>query len=109
MTRSWDDYVSGFHSRRPGITEDVLSGSVDPAGINPYEWLAAPVWARGPVGDLACGSGPMAPLLSRWAGFDRSLPELGRGAEPVARVWPPTQDGFRCPTTCSAQPSWPWP
>ena len=80
MTAAWDDYVTGFHSRHPGITEDVLSRAVDRSGTHPYEWLAAPVWARGPVGDLACGSGPMAPLVYGWTGFDRSLDELGRGA-----------------------------
>jgi SAM-dependent methyltransferase len=86
---AWGDYVSAFHARYPGITEDVLAGATSSHGLTPYEWIAAPV----PVGwrtlDLACGSGPC--LRARrgepWFGLDRSSEELARaGAREGWRV-----------------------
>jgi SAM-dependent methyltransferase len=77
----WPRYLSDFHRRRPGITEDVLAASASPVIGDPYDWVAAAVSA-GPVLDLACGSGPMwgrAPAARPWVGVDRSASELARG------------------------------
>jgi SAM-dependent methyltransferase len=88
----WRSYVDSFHDARPGITEELLVRCHDPAGITPYEWLVDAVPdGRGLVVELACGSSPLHPLLTRRAvlSIDRSRSELllarARGAQ-VARA-----------------------
>lgn len=83
----WRDYLVDFHAERPGITEEVLAHTTDGAG-DPYRWVAGQVPPSARVLDLACGSGPLAPLLpGPWVGVDVSAAELGRarerGAAPV--------------------------
>lgn len=84
MTRrpiDWDVYLSEFHASFPGITEDVLAGSVA-HGFTPYQWLTHDIAADAHVLDLGCGSGPARPAgLERWLGLDLSAGELGRAAE----------------------------
>ncbi len=74
----WGHYIDDFHATRPGITETVL-GECRADGANPYQWLAGGLRpGPGTVLDVACGSGPLAPLLSAnsWIGLDRSEAEL---------------------------------
>ncbi|MGZ8765673.1 MAG: class I SAM-dependent methyltransferase [Acidimicrobiia bacterium] len=75
--RSWDRYIDGFHTRRPGITETVL-GACRADGLTPYRWLATSVGGTdATLLDLACGSAPLAPILGpRSLGIDRSESEL---------------------------------
>jgi SAM-dependent methyltransferase len=73
----WASYLRRFHAERPGITERILhrcrAGELDP-----YQWCAQPLAStRGPVMDLACGSGPMADHLPGLIGLDTSAAELG--------------------------------
>jgi SAM-dependent methyltransferase len=87
MTRSridhaeWRVYLTGFHARLPGITEEIL-GAARSQGSNPYEWLLEAVPSDTNLLDLACGS---APLLSAgwsgpWVGLDSSEVELDLAA-----------------------------
>jgi SAM-dependent methyltransferase len=84
MTRmgdAWDDHLALFHSQRPGITEAVLARATDADGADPYDWLAEALPGDGPVVDVACGSGPLAALVTRgWVGLDRNPAELGAAA-----------------------------
>jgi SAM-dependent methyltransferase len=88
---AWSSYLAGFHARRPGITEDVLSRSRSRGGLNPYQWVTAPVPLGRRALDLACGSGPSLRLRERepWIGVDRSEGELVRarlaGSDNVVR------------------------
>ncbi len=84
---AWESFLEHFHDERPGITEDVLS-RCRAEGRTPYQWCAEPLLGiAGPVIDLACGSGPVAGLLPRWIGVDRSNAELraarARGRGPL--------------------------
>lgn len=85
---AWRDYVRGFHDQRPGITEEILTHASD--GTSPYQWVVEAVGpGPGPVLDLACGSGPLGPVLANrgWIGADVSAGELSlatrHGAGPV--------------------------
>ncbi len=74
----WDTYLSDFHARHPGITEDVLARACD-GDHTPYSWLAAALPDHGSVLDLCCGSAPLADRLpDDWVGCDRSPGELAR-------------------------------
>lgn len=75
----WHRYLSGYHDRRPAITERLLAR----ADTSPYAWLVEPLPdIGGPVLDLACGSAPTRPLLADtcWLGLDYSAGELGYAA-----------------------------
>jgi SAM-dependent methyltransferase len=81
----WSRYLREYHDANPGITEGVLGDARDPSGRTPYEWLVEAVPAdASTVVDLACGSGPVARLLTahrtgeRVVGVDRSAGELAR-------------------------------
>ncbi len=86
----WADYLRRFHEQHPGITEDVLAHATD-QGATPYDWVVEAAGA-GPVLDLACGSGPLAPALAGrgWVGVDLSQSELANvrqhGCDRVARA-----------------------
>jgi len=88
--RMWAEYLEAFHARNPGITEDVLLRSTN-GGLNPYQWLAQSLPARGRVLDLACGSAPIFEVREweEWVGLDRSDAELAkageRGAAPLIK------------------------
>jgi SAM-dependent methyltransferase len=88
----WSQYLSDFHARRPGITEDVLTQSRSNDGRTPYEWVVEPIPRSSVVLDLACGSGPCLSLRpdDRWIGLDRSDDELARarsgGAKNLVRA-----------------------
>lgn len=76
----WAQYLERFHAERPGITERLLSRSRC-EGVDPYTWCTGPLAGRrGPVIDLACGSGPLAARVPRWVGVDVSAAELGAAA-----------------------------
>ena len=77
---TWSRYLADFHATNTGITEDVLSRATFGEGVNPYEWIAAPVVNAARTLDLACGSGPCLRQRSRgrWFGVDRSMEELSR-------------------------------
>ena len=83
----WSQYLSDFHARRPGITEDVLTQSRSSDGRTPYEWVVDPIPRSSVVLDLACGSGPCLALRpgDRWIGLDRSDGELARARSGGAR------------------------
>jgi SAM-dependent methyltransferase len=74
----WADYLAGFHTDRPGITERVLSRAGGGDEGDPYDWLAAAVPGGGRVLDLACGSAPVQPRLPgrAYVGIDLSAAEL---------------------------------
>lgn len=75
----WDDYLASFHRERPGITDAVLSRSVDGGGRDPYDWLTDALPASGIVVDVACGNAPLAGRVAgTWIGLDRSRAELDR-------------------------------
>ena len=101
-TADWAAYVAGYHDANPGITEDVLADARNDEGRTPYDWLvdAVPAGASTVV-DLACGSAPLARLLSagRVLGIDRSAAEL-------ARAWsrPDAQPGLLVRGDASALP-----
>ena len=89
----WPQYLDAYHGDRAGITERILTSAVDRAHDSPYSWLVQPLRdTLGPILDLATGSAPTRPLLSksRWFGVDRSAGELalasaaGRG--PLVRA-----------------------
>jgi SAM-dependent methyltransferase len=88
---TWDRYLGGFHSVRPGITESVLRRARD-GGTDPYDWLAEVVPPRGRVLDLGCGSAPLLRMLTgrSWIGMDTSGAELtatrSAGARPLLRA-----------------------
>lgn len=78
--RAWGTYVDRFHGERPGITETLLSRSVDDTGRTPYGWVRSGLPA-GLFVDLGCGSAPMQPEVTQpdvrgWVGVDRSRGEL---------------------------------
>ncbi len=80
----WAEYVAGYHDANPGITEDVLVDARDDEGRSPYDWLVEAVPAgASTVIDLACGSAPLARLLTaaRVIGIDQSAGELARAQE----------------------------
>ncbi len=85
---SWDRYLDRFHEEKPGITADILGHASD-RGVGPYGWVVEAVH-DGPVVDLACGDGPLAPELAArdWVGVDLSPAELAaarrHGASRVA-------------------------
>ena len=90
----WPDYLAGFHARRTGVVEDVLSQALR-ADHSPYRWLARAVSADATtVVDLASGSGPVARELAQpgrmVVGVDLSVEELHlarqRGAGPLVRA-----------------------
>ncbi|MBO8202263.1 class I SAM-dependent methyltransferase [Streptomyces smyrnaeus] len=89
----WQRYLDDFHTHSPGITESVLSRATH-EGRTPYDWLldGVPQLERGPVLDLACGSGPLSRRLSGhgYLGVDGSAEELAlaaaRGAGPLVRA-----------------------
>lgn len=76
--QDWPTYLAAFHAERPGITETVLGGARDEAGLDPYTWAAAAVPDGARVLDLACGSAPLAALLPgrTYLGIDASAEEL---------------------------------
>ncbi len=77
----WDAYLEAFHSKRPGITEDVLMHCLDDGGATPYDWLLDGVDRDARILDLGCGSAPTRPRLGDgWIGIDRSHEELQRAA-----------------------------
>src|SRR5664279_4289751 len=76
----WESYLHGFHTERPGSTEQVLSRAMN-GHHTPYRWLARAVSARATtVLDVACGAGSMTRELARPGrtiiGIDTSLAEL---------------------------------
>ncbi len=104
----WAAYLRRFHEANPGITEDVLAHATD-QGATPYGWVVDAVGA-GPVLDLACGSGPLAPALAGrgWVGVDSSASELanvrqhGTGRVALAdAVSVPLPDGVVGTVVCS--------
>jgi len=76
----WSDYLSTFHREQPGITEDILSSTTSARGLNPYQWIVAPIPLGSRTLDLACGSGPSLRQRpgEQWIGIDRSISELAR-------------------------------
>ena len=77
----WAKYVAGYHDANPGITEDVLLDARDDDGRTPYDWLVEAIPAgASTVVDVACGSAPLARLLTgaRLIGIDQSAGELAR-------------------------------
>jgi SAM-dependent methyltransferase len=76
-TADWPGYIEQFHGERAGITESILA-RCRADGATPYEWLGESVPAEcATVLDVACGSGPMAPVVGAgWLGIDRSEAEL---------------------------------
>jgi SAM-dependent methyltransferase len=88
-TADWSAYLERFHAEHAGITERILS-RCRWDGTGPYAWCAEPLGdRRGPVIDIACGSGPMADRLAGWIGSDRSATELATataaGRRPLIR------------------------
>lgn len=109
-SRNWDEYLAGFHQDRPGITERILSRSVDSHGATPYEWVTESIPDEGLVVDVACGSAPLwsPQLAGRYLGIDVSDAELElarrRGAHPVARGSAedlPVDDGAAAAVVCT--------
>jgi hypothetical protein len=79
----WPTYLADYHDERPGITELVLARAVAGRHRTPYAWLVEPLRGMGgPILDLACGSAPTRPLLSKalWIGVDASPGELAVAA-----------------------------
>lgn len=75
----WASYLTQFHQKRSGITEDVLRSCVAVGiDVDPYRWLTEPLLPGGRVLDLACGSAPVLRTGIRpgWVGVDRSFEEL---------------------------------
>lgn len=85
----WAEYLAGFHTEHPGITEAVL-GRARHAGMDPYDWLAAEIPHDRRVLDVACGNGVVRPRLRprRYLGVDSATAELQaarrRGVRKVA-------------------------
>lgn len=97
----WPEYLDGYHTAHPGITETLLNRVRGAQSASPYAWLAAALPAaalhgvdpargappaRLTVLDLGCGSAPLEPLLlaHQYVGLDRSAAEL-KGARLRAR------------------------
>ncbi|WP_157773443.1 class I SAM-dependent methyltransferase [Brachybacterium vulturis] len=106
----WDAYLAGFHADRPGITERLLSHSLDARGTTPYDWVADAVGGSGLVVDVACGSAPLwSPRLAgRYLGVDLSSAELDlarhRGAHRITQGSAhalPVQTGIAATVVCS--------
>jgi len=76
----WSDYLKSFHHEHPGITEDVLARAVSRHGLNPYQWITAPIPHGSRTLDVACGSGPCLRVRPHepWIGLDSSVDELDR-------------------------------
>ena len=87
----WSHFLTGYHTRYPGITERTL-GLARGDGVDPYTWVLDAVGAGPLVVDLACGNGPLHPRRppGTWIGIDRSSAELDlalrRGASPLIRA-----------------------
>jgi len=83
----WRAHVEAVHDANAGVTEEILTRSRDAHGFDPYAWVAQDICGDGPVVDVGCGSGPMAPHCRHWIGVDTSRPELHlateRGRQPV--------------------------
>ena len=87
----WDSYLHGFHSERPGATEQVLSRALN-GHHTPYRWLARAVSARATtVLDIACGAGAMTRELELpgrlVVGVDISAAELELAQRRSAGPW----------------------
>lgn len=87
----WDSYLHGFHSERPGVTEQVLSRALN-GQHTPYRWLARAVSARATtVLDIACGAGAMTRELEREGrlvvGVDISAAELALAQQRGQGAW----------------------
>lgn len=76
---TWEPFLDDFHTRRPGITEDILDSAISD-GATPYKWLLEVIPPEARLLDLACGSGPLLPAgwAGPWVGIDRSRAELRR-------------------------------
>jgi SAM-dependent methyltransferase len=88
-SRPWRSYLAEFHAAEPGITERVLSRSLDDDGRTAYEWLLDAVPPdTAEVLDVGCGSGPLGNHVSRAAylGVDTSTAELRLAARVGRRV-----------------------
>jgi len=105
----WHTYLTGFHARSPGVTEDVLTRA-DDGGQTPYDWLARaipPDVSR--VLDVGCGSGVMARVLAQAVpgrrtevvGVDLSQAELARAAQHEASAGMLTRPACRVPIGAS--------
>ena len=70
----WEQYLLKFHSLNPGITEELLSCSINTVGT-PYRWVEEALRGPGPVLDVGCGS---APLLRDRTDVDRFGLDLSR-------------------------------
>ena len=70
----WEQYLLEFHSLNPGITEELLSHSLNAVGT-PYQWVEQALSGPGPVLDVGCGS---APMLRDRIGVDRFGLDLSR-------------------------------
>lgn len=89
----WQEYLTTYHARRPGITEAAFEHAHEPLLGTAHDWLVAALPEfPGDVLDVACGNAPLQPRLSRaksYLGIDLSETELraarnlGRG--PVLR------------------------
>lgn len=77
---AWRRYLSAFHDRNPGVTEEILATTTS-NGLNPYQWLLELIPRDANLLDLACGSAPLltAGWSGRWVGLDRSPAELELG------------------------------
>ena len=71
----WPAYVERFHRDHAGITEAMLTRSLDD-GRNAYEWLTEPLAGGGVTVDLGCGSAPTCALFDAGLGVDLSMGEL---------------------------------
>lgn len=89
---AWPEYLTAYHSRRPGITEAAFERARDSHHGTAHDWLLAPLAGPGDVLDVACGNGALQPRLrdaTSYLGVDLSEAELtaardlGRG--PVTR------------------------
>ena len=80
----WAAYLTTFHDRHPGITEQAFNHARHPAVGTPYEWLVAALPDHpGRVLDVACGNAPLMARLpdgARYLGLDVSDGELSLAA-----------------------------
>lgn len=109
-SEEWDEYLTGFHADRAGITERVLAHSTEADGTTAYDWVAARIPRTGLLVDIACGSAPLwTPDLSgRYLGIDASAAELEladrRGAQALIHGTAdtiPVADGAAAVVVCS--------
>lgn len=77
----WRAYLEAFHEANAGVTEEILTRSHDTNGVDPYTWVAQELPDDGPIIDVGCGSGPLAPHCCHWIGVDSSGPELRLATE----------------------------